>query len=232
MHRLSIVLIVGGLVFLGTQSTRPDTLIACAYVASAQESGEDTDLDEGWVASEAEAEELALEAIPAAEDETVEDITAAEEQISEDVTAAENEIVEDAPMASTVEVALFNLANADRVRYGLAPVDLDPSLIEIARTRAAAQLTLERLSHYDATGQLAFASMLDGTGVGYRLAGENLARWGTSDYSGPDRIQQAWMGSPTHRANILEPAFDRLAVGTATNDSGRVAFAQIFRDAP
>jgi uncharacterized protein YkwD len=194
MHRLSIVLTIGALVFLGVQPAKPDTLMAGVYVA----------------ASEALAEEPAPEA----------------------VTVVEDEIAKDAPVASTLEVALFNLANADRVRYGLAPVDVDPSLLEIARARAAAQLTLERLSHYDATGRVAFASLLDQTGVGYRLAGENLARWGTSDYSGPDRIQQAWMGSPTHRANILEPTFDRLAVGAATNDSGRVAFAQIFRDAP
>jgi uncharacterized protein YkwD len=36
------------------------------------------------------------------------------------------------------------------------------------------------------------------------------------------------MNSPTHRANILEPTFDRLAVGATTDSSGRIIFAQIF----
>jgi uncharacterized protein YkwD len=40
------------------------------------------------------------------------------------------------------------------------------------------------------------------------------------------------MNSPTHRANILEPSFNRLAIGEAAPSSQRVAFAEIFRSAP
>jgi uncharacterized protein YkwD len=68
--------------------------------------------------------------------------------------------------------------------------------------------------------------------VQYRLAGENLARWGAADPDGPQRVEQAWMRSPTHLKNILEPSFNRLAVGAATDALGRVAFAQVFRATP
>jgi uncharacterized protein YkwD len=37
------------------------------------------------------------------------------------------------------------------------------------------------------------------------------------------------MNSPAHRANILEPSFNHLAVGAATGPDGRLAFAEIFR---
>ena len=40
------------------------------------------------------------------------------------------------------------------------------------------------------------------------------------------------MPGPSHRKNILEASFDRLAVGAATDASGRIAFAQILREAP
>ena len=105
-------------------------------------------------------------------------------------------------------------------------------VLEIARVRAAAQLTDGPLSHDDGNGGLAFVGLLAGLDVGYRLAGENLARWVTDDEAGLERVQRAWMESPSHRKNILEPAFNRLAVGAAIDQSGRIAFAQIFRATP
>jgi uncharacterized protein YkwD len=48
----------------------------------------------------------------------------------------------------------------------------------------------------------------------------------------PERVEQALMRSPSHRQNILEPTFNRIAIGAATDSSGRVVFAQIFRAAP
>jgi uncharacterized protein YkwD len=135
-------------------------------------------------------------------------------------------------LADGVEERLLDLTNADRGRNGLAPVAFDPTLLKVARARAAAQLGRETLSHYDATGDVAMADLLADSGVSYLLAGENLARWIASDPAASERVEQAWMGSPTHRRNILEPSFNRLAVGAAADDSGRVAFAQIFRAAP
>jgi uncharacterized protein YkwD len=37
------------------------------------------------------------------------------------------------------------------------------------------------------------------------------------------------MNSPTHRATILEPSYDRLAVGAATGQNQPLALAEIFR---
>ena len=49
-------------------------------------------------------------------------------------------------------------------------------------------------------------------------------------YKNP-RLNDALMNSPTHRANILEPTFNRLAIGSAIGPDGRLAFAEIFRTA-
>ena len=130
------------------------------------------------------------------------------------------------------ESARFSEINKDRLRYGLASVDLDLAVIEIARARAAEQVGLAQLSHFDATGQLAFVTSLERAGVGYRIAAENLARWVATDPLGAERIEQALMASSQHRANILNPAFDRLAVGAATGPDGRISFSEIFRAAP
>ena len=49
------------------------------------------------------------------------------------------------------------------------------------------------------------------SGGGAWRIGENLA-WGTGDLATPRAIMAAWMHSPGHRANILQPAVppDRL----------------------
>ena len=136
------------------------------------------------------------------------------------------------PFAASLEGALLKLTNADRITNGLAPLDLDFDLVQIARTRAAAQLTETSLTHYNATGDLEFVRLLAESGLDYLLAGENLARFTGLDPSVPERVEQALMRSPTHRQNILEPTFNRMAVGAATDSSGHVVFAQIFRAAP
>jgi uncharacterized protein YkwD len=128
------------------------------------------------------------------------------------------------------EQALLELTNADRVQHGLAPLEFDPQILDVARQRAASQLGQGALSHYDANGGLVFVKLLEGAGLRYGFAGENLARSPSSGEGVIERIEQALMRSPTHRKNILEQRFQRAAMGYASDDSGRIAFAQLFRD--
>lgn len=128
------------------------------------------------------------------------------------------------------EEELLRLVNIERANRGLAPTAFDPAMLDIARTRAAGQLDdRASLSHVDAFGQLVFIDLLAAAGVPYRLAGENLARSSQNDATVVQRLHTSLMNSPTHRENILESVFDNLAIGAATDPSGRVAFAQIFR---
>ena len=128
------------------------------------------------------------------------------------------------------ERALLDMTNADRAQNGLPPVAFDPQSLQVARVRAAAQIPEGPLSHYNSLGELAFVGLLADAGVEYSLAGENLARSSGTDSSTVGLLNTALMNSPTHRANILEPSFDLLAVGEASGSDGRLAFAEIFRN--
>jgi uncharacterized protein YkwD len=128
-----------------------------------------------------------------------------------------------------IELELFNLANRDRAANGLPPLQLDFQLLDVARMRAAAQTSLPSLSHLDPSGQLAFVRLISDNDVNYRLVGENLARVSNPQQTAAERAEEALMNSPTHRANILEPTFDSLVVGTALDAQGQIVFAQIFR---
>lgn len=128
-----------------------------------------------------------------------------------------------------IEIELFNLANRDRMAHGLPPLQLDHQLLEVARVRAAAQTNQPALSHVDGSGQLAFVRLIADVDIGYRLVGENLARVSSPPQTAAERAEDALMNSPAHRANILEPSFDSLIVGTAVDPRGQIVFAQIFR---
>ena len=135
-----------------------------------------------------------------------------------------------APMdATTAELQLLELTNRDRLENGLQPLALDPSTLSVARERAATQLELPALSHYDPAGQLAFVQLLEQSGVDYTLAGENLARSSAVDSDVTERVEDALMRSPTHRKNILEQTFTHVSIGAATDEEGRISFAEIFR---
>ncbi len=136
-----------------------------------------------------------------------------------------------------MERALFERTNANRMAQGLAPLAFDTDLLDVARVRAGAQVTLPRLSHTDQTGRLAIRQLLAAGAVPYGLAGENLARLpgaptlavSPSVSAVAERAEAALMDSPTHRKNILETRFTSVAIGAVADPSGRVIFAQIFR---
>jgi len=139
-------------------------------------------------------------------------------------------IADTAPNAQ--EQALLDQTNSDRAQFGLPPVTFDPPTLKVARLRAAAQTSGSQLSHYNSLGEMAFVGLLADAGVTYTLAGENLARASSPSPGVVTRLAEALMNSPTHRANILEPTFNRLAVGAADGSDGGVAFAEIFRTSP
>ena len=135
----------------------------------------------------------------------------------------------DAFARADVKLSLVELTNAERARHGLGRVEVDAALDGVADARATSQLGPSPLSHYDAEGRLVFKELMDSIGVEYLLAGENLVRALRTDQATPEAVIQALMQSPTHRRNILEPSFNRLAVGLTIDQNGRVAIAQIFR---
>src|SRR5258708_13872011 len=107
-----------------------------------------------------------------------------------------------AALLFSVEQAMLDLTNADRTANGVDPLVFDPETLEIARERAASQIYVPSLTHYDENGELAFVHLLADAQIGYQIAGENLARATADDASAVKRVEQALRKSPTHRSNI------------------------------
>ena len=63
--------------------------------------------------------------------------------------------------------------------------------------------------------------------IGGLIGGTSFSTMGENILSGPgsfstSQMQQAWMNSPSHRANILNGAFTQVGVGIAYSSDGRV----------
>jgi uncharacterized protein YkwD len=118
------------------------------------------------------------------------------------------------------ESTLWQLLNGARANNGMAPVQSHGTLVSLARWRSSDMLERNYFSHTIAGCGCLVYVYYDSNGIAYDWAGENLA-WNagrTDDYS-PVRAHEQLMGSPGHRANILDRRFTHAGVGAAAADN-------------
>ena len=115
--------------------------------------------------------------------------------------------------------ALLDLMNGARRREGIPSLEADAALSEVALARARSLVANGYFDHYAPDGESAF-SELAARGILYRLAGENLARNNYPEGRTVAAAYEGLMGSPGHRANILEVRFS--SVGVAAVQSGKM----------
>ena len=122
--------------------------------------------------------------------------------------------------------------NAARVANGQPALVANGVLSGLARERSDQMLATGRFSHYDPSGNLVFAGLLNAVGFPYAFAGENLAEnnyaWGQSMEVASGQL----MNSPTHRDNILNPRFNEAGIGIAgPGPKGEFYYTQLFAEA-
>lgn len=106
--------------------------------------------------------------------------------------------------------------NAERTRRGLRALTVSGCADRFADAWASRLASLGSLSHQ------ALSPILSTCGA--RRVGENVAFGNVT----PAALVKMWMDSPGHRANILNPAFTAVGVGSVTTSSGRVYGVQVF----
>ena len=110
---------------------------------------------------------------------------------------------------------MYRETNAARARHS------------VGRLERAHRLTDEATKHSRAMarrGQLFHSSGPSRYGVRCWVWGENVG-YTSGDV---DDLQRAFMNSPAHRRHVLDRDFDRVAVGSATDDRGRLYVTLFF----
>lgn len=110
---------------------------------------------------------------------------------------------------------LTAMTNADRARAGLRPLATANDLQSLAQSRA---------NEMARSGRLAHTTNLGSKVSGWKRLGENVGR-------GPNLrdIETAFMASPSHRENIVDPGFTQLGVGVTWDGKEYFYVAVIFR---
>lgn len=123
------------------------------------------------------------------------------------------------PISEDDEAAMLALTNGARAAEGLPPLLVYWDLVDDARLQAAAMIDNGGLFHNPALASV--------TAAEWTKLGENVGV-GAS----PALLQPAFMNSPAHRANILEPDYDYIGIGGIRDDSGTLWIALVFMGSP
>lgn len=103
---------------------------------------------------------------------------------------------------------VIRLTNIQRQANGLSALNENSTLDSAALAKGNDMLAKGYWAHFAPDGTSPWSFFLS-FGYKYRYAGENLAR----DFSDPASAVNAWMNSPTHRENILNPNYRDIGVG-------------------
>jgi uncharacterized protein YkwD len=116
--------------------------------------------------------------------------------------------------ASNISIQeVVNLTNQKRAEAGLSALSLNQTLSNAAYVKGADMISKDYWAHVSPDGTQPWA-FFKNAGYRYRYAGENLAR----DFSNATEAVNAWMNSPTHRDNILNPKYKEIGIGVIEGD--------------
>ena len=112
---------------------------------------------------------------------------------------------------------LLRLTNDVRAEHDLPALEPSACAVEQASARAQDLVGADERIHAPLDGVLEACSPAS-------LAAENLARGGAS----AERVVEAWMESPGHRANVLEPAVTTAGAGCVEDDGQGLVCSMIY----
>ncbi len=136
------------------------------------------------------------------------------------------------PEADNLEVireATLCLINRERVTRGERPLRANGKLERAARGHSENMVQEGYFAHESPSGSTPLSRMrsaryIYSSKLGYEV-GENIA-WGTLWLASPKAIVEAWMASPGHRENILDPHFQDTGLGIVPQVPGDLGEGQ------
>jgi uncharacterized protein YkwD len=110
---------------------------------------------------------------------------------------------------SLLRSAVVCLINRERALHHLPPLHASSLLDRSAQRWTNAMVSSDQFTH-----GANFAARISATGYSWRTAGENIA----TGFATPRAVVLAWMASPGHCQNILNPTFANVGTGVTPRD--------------
>jgi hypothetical protein len=130
-------------------------------------------------------------------------------------------------LPTRAEQTLLQLTNQTRAAHNLPPIHWDSDLARAARVHAQRVLHEKGELQHQYPGELDMTTRGAQAGAHFTTIAENIGR-------GPDpaTLHQTWMGSPTHRANILDPNLDAIGIAVIPDQGLLTAVEDFSHSAP
>lgn len=128
--------------------------------------------------------------------------------------------------ATPLETQILVKLNQERLAHGLKAVASNHLLDQAATDKAATLLAQGWFDHITKDGRTPW-DFVHAAGYHYTLAGENLAM----DFSDANSIHAAWLASPSHRENMLDPAYSDVGIATVSgtfDDHATIMVVELF----
>src|SRR6185503_11946654 len=129
-----------------------------------------------------------------------------------------------------VSQATLCLLNDERVSHGLQPLTVAQGLTQPSAAYSARMVTESFFAHVAPDGAT-LTDRLEANGYidpdGDWTVGENIA-WGQGNISTARAIMVAWMNSPEHRDNILEPEYEEVGIGIVPGTPGDTSWGATY----
>lgn len=120
------------------------------------------------------------------------------------------------------EQEVLDLINEQRTIAGLAKLEIDEELQNVARLKGKDMVDNDYFSHNSPTYGTPF-NMIKNFGITYKAAGENIA--GNSSNKG---AVNAWMDSESHKENILSNNYNYTGVAVVNSSKYGKIYVQMF----
>ncbi len=130
--------------------------------------------------------------------------------------------------AATPEQALLQLANQARAAHNLPPLQWDNALARAARAHLqwVVRNSSDLLHQYP--GEPDLVTRGANAGARFGTISENIAGHGDT----PQSLQQIWMTTPTHRANLLDPNLNLVGIAVVQDQGLLFAVEDFARNVP
>jgi uncharacterized protein YkwD len=126
-------------------------------------------------------------------------------------SVAGNYAVKHIPSLASIQSAfLVDLANEDRADLGLKELAINDKLVTAANLKASDMADKSYFAHVSPEGKTPWY-WIGQAGYAYIYAGENLA----VNFDESKDVENAWMNSPTHKANIVNNKYTEIGIATA-----------------
>lgn len=113
--------------------------------------------------------------------------------------------------ATAAEQSLFKSTNRHRLAHHLLPLSWNADLAQAAHNHALVIVQNPSPARHQYPGEPNLKTRADQTGAHFGTISENVAGNGTT----AAEIDKAWMASPVHRANILDPHLNAVGIAVA-----------------